>query len=138
MVHLDTKTIENIYKGFFDDGVLVVSLYRGYNEKCEAPNWQIRAVARKLISNNLVDVRKSWSHEYYILNESGINHIRELLHLPKNMAPKMLAESMHSQQVQKSAPADKGDMNKAINVKEANLGAPVADHDFRGGFRLMK
>ncbi|MES1902763.1 MAG: ribosomal 40S subunit protein S10A [Paramarteilia canceri] len=140
MVHIENRNIDNILFGFYRDGVLVVSVYRGNNRITNTPNWEIKAIARQMMSKGYLEVCKSWTNLYYKLNSKGEMYLKKKLNIPDTIQPKMMESSLVADQnkLARSAAGEKdpSKLDKAVNLKEANLGVPASENlEFRGGFR---
>lgn len=56
------------------------------------PNLHIMMIMKSLKSKNLVEEKYNWKHQYFVLNNEGIEHLREYLHLPPSIFPATLSK----------------------------------------------
>ncbi|KAI9138707.1 Plectin/S10 domain-containing protein [Paraphysoderma sedebokerense] len=78
-----------IYEYLFKEGVLVAK--KDFNapkhQDLDVPNLQVIKALQSLDSRGYVKTQFSWQYFYYYLTDSGIEYLREYLHLPAEIVP---------------------------------------------------
>eukprot|EP00382_Lankesteria_abbotti_P005409 CAMPEP_0113846302 /NCGR_PEP_ID=MMETSP0372-20130328/1234_1 /TAXON_ID=340204 /ORGANISM="Lankesteria abbotti" /LENGTH=160 /DNA_ID=CAMNT_0000815435 /DNA_START=10 /DNA_END=492 /DNA_ORIENTATION=+ /assembly_acc=CAM_ASM_000359 len=111
------KNRREIYEYVFKEGVIVVEKNPNLEEHPhihDVPNLHVMMIMKSLKSRDFVDEQFNWRHNYYILKNSGIEHLRQYLHLPSGVCPATFTR-------QSKAPPRKDE------------GMERADNQFRGG-----
>lgn len=84
------KSRREIHEYLFREGVIVVKKDPKLMEHPELkgiPNLHVLMSLRSLKSHNFVTETFNWQHHYYILTNEGIEHLRDVLHLPSHVQP---------------------------------------------------
>lgn len=84
------KSRRAIHEYLFREGVIVVKKDPKLMEHPELkgiPNLHVMMALRSLKSHNFVTETFNWQHHYYVLTNEGIEHLRDILHLPSNVQP---------------------------------------------------
>ena len=77
-----------IYQYFFTNGLLVVSdNYSGIHEELECLNIYVYQIGRAFVSRDFCHKVYAWTTAYFVLNDKGINYLRNFFGLPSNVAP---------------------------------------------------
>jgi small subunit ribosomal protein S10e len=79
-----------IHEYLFREGVIVVKKDPKLFEHPELkgiPNLHVMMVLKSLKSRNYVSEKFNWQHYYYVLSNEGIEHLRDILHLPSHVQP---------------------------------------------------
>lgn len=85
-----------IYQSLFEDGVCVATnSQRGTHEHIRVkdelvPNLHVIKAMQSLTSKGVVKQTYCWRHYYWTLTDSGIQYIRDFLHLPPEVVPSTL------------------------------------------------
>lgn len=88
-----------IHEYLFREGVIVVKKDPKLLEHPELrgiPNLHVMMVLRSLKSRNYVTEKFNWQHYYYVLSNEGIEHLRDVLHLPSNVQPATYTRKVRS------------------------------------------
>jgi len=96
MVLITRQNRRTVYTQLFNDGVMVVKkdFAKKEHDDTKVDNIQVLMMLKSLHSRNLVTNKFSWGWNYYILNDEGIEYLREFLALPATAAP----QTMNKQQ----------------------------------------
>lgn len=84
-----------ILEFLFKEGVMVVKKDPYQEEHPDIPgvrNLHVMMVLKSLNSKEMVKEVFCWQYYYYTLNPEGIEHLRELLHLPPQVFPATLTK----------------------------------------------
>eukprot|EP00923_Selenidium_pygospionis_P000193 GHVN01000348.1.p1 GENE.GHVN01000348.1~~GHVN01000348.1.p1 ORF type:complete len:190 (+),score=36.74 GHVN01000348.1:47-616(+) len=83
------KNRKAIYEALFKEGVIVVEKNTRLpkHPDVDVPNLHVILALRSLKSRNYVTEKFNWRHHYYVLNNEGIEYLRQYLCLPMNVAP---------------------------------------------------
>ncbi|SBT75532.1 60S ribosomal protein L11a, putative [Plasmodium ovale] len=83
-----------IYEYLFKEGVIVVEKDAkiARHPHLNVPNLHIMMTLKSLKSKKYVDEKYNWKHQYFILNNEGIEFLREFLHLPPSIFPATLSK----------------------------------------------
>ena len=81
-----------IYEYLFKEGVMVAekNFYPANHPKLAVPNLHVIKALQSLTSRGYVTERFAWQHYYWYLTNSGIEYLREYLHLPQEIVPATL------------------------------------------------
>jgi small subunit ribosomal protein S10e len=81
-----------IYEYLFTEGVLVAekNFYPNNHPKLAVPNLHVIKALQSLTSRGYVTERFAWQHYYWYLSNTGIEYLREYLHLPQEIVPATL------------------------------------------------
>ncbi|KAI9022606.1 Plectin/S10 domain-containing protein [Hyaloraphidium curvatum] len=87
---IPTKNRKAIYGYLFQEGVVVAQ--KNFNapkhQDIDVPNLQVIKALQSMRSRGYVREQFSWQYYYYFLTDSGIEYLREYLHLPVEIVPK--------------------------------------------------
>merc|ERR1719265_2458454 len=103
-----------ILEHLFKEGVMVVkkdptwAVLKDHHEIEGVPNLHVRMVMKSLASRDLVDEKFNWQWYYYFLKNEGIEHLREVLHLPAQVFPSTLTKQRPSRPAMAAAGGDEG------------------------------
>ena len=94
MVIISRQNRRTVYTQLFNDGVLVVKkdFAKKEHDDTKVPNLHVLMLLKSLASRNLVTNKFSWGWNYYILNDQGIEYLREFLGLPATAAPQTMTK----------------------------------------------
>lgn len=84
------KNRRAIFEYLFREGVIVVEKNPKLMEHPDLkniPNLHVMMSLRSLKSHNFVTETFNWQHHYYVLTNEGIEHLRDILHLPSHVQP---------------------------------------------------
>ncbi|CAD2088149.1 40S ribosomal protein S10, putative [Plasmodium berghei] len=83
-----------IYEYLFKEGVIVVEKDAKIprHPHLNIPNLHIMMTLKSLKSRKYVEEKYNWKHQYFILNNEGIEFLREFLHLPPSIFPATLSK----------------------------------------------
>ncbi|KAK8793628.1 hypothetical protein WA171_002761 [Blastocystis sp. BT1] len=93
---VDRKDILLVYRQLFEDGVFTTiddvhaTYVLGKDENGEditISNLKVIKLLQSLWSRGYVNKTYSWCHFYYTLTDSGLQYLREFLHLPNDIVP---------------------------------------------------
>lgn len=95
-----------IYQALFKDGVLVAKKTTTASHtyvtlgasSAPIPNLHVLKAMQSLVSKGLVRQTFCWRHYYWTLTDSGIQYIRDFLHLPPEIVPSTLRRKIHPAQ----------------------------------------
>jgi small subunit ribosomal protein S10e len=90
MVLISREQRRAVYTQLFEDGVMVVEkdfAKKFHQDVKSCPNLQVLMLLKSLASRNFVTCKFNWGWNYYILNDAGIEHLREALGLPVTALP---------------------------------------------------
>lgn len=78
-----------IFEALFADGVLVApkDFNRPRHPTIDVPNLQVIKAMQSLVSMGHVHIQYSWKWYYYSMTNSGLEYIREWLHIPAEIVP---------------------------------------------------
>merc|ERR1712110_685785 len=62
------------------------------HDHIDVPNLHVMMVMKSLASRDLVKMKFNWQWFYYFLSDTGIEHLREELHLPSSVFPATLTK----------------------------------------------
>ena len=82
-----------VYSYLFKEGVLVAAKDVRPNAKhneIDVPNLYVLKLLLSLKSRGFVREQFTWNHFYYFLTNTGIEYLREFLHLPQEIVPATL------------------------------------------------
>merc|ERR1712094_29652 len=101
MVLISKKNRRVILEHLFKEGVMVkkdstFAQMPKHHELDDIPNLHVRMVMKSLASRDLVDEKFNWQWYYYFLKNEGIEHLREVLHLPAQVFPSTLTKQRPS------------------------------------------
>ncbi|KAJ9462216.1 40S ribosomal protein S10-1 [Diplonema papillatum] len=92
-----TKNREEILQYLFREGVIVAE---NKNQKTHAvlsvTNLEVIQLMRGYASKGYVKKQYAWRHFYWYLTTDGINHLREVLHIPSDIVPATLKKTARS------------------------------------------
>ena len=99
-----------IYEYLFTEGVMVAekNFYPANHPKIAVPNLHVIKALQSLTSRGYVTERFAWQHYYWYLTNSGIEYLREFLHLPQEIVPATL---------KKPTKPDASRSKKSISIK---------------------
>lgn len=87
---IPTKSRKLIYGHLFQEGVVVAK--KDFNapkhQDLDVPNLHVIKALQSMRSRGYVREQFSWQYYYYFLTDSGIEYLREYLHLPVEIVPK--------------------------------------------------
>ena len=144
------KNRVKIYEYLFKEGVCVAK--KDFNLKSHpelegVPNPHVRKACQSATSKGRVKEQFAWRHYYWYLTNEGIEHLREVLHLPAEIVPATLRRQTRATDIRTAgAPRGPGerrgeDGDRAAYRKVPDGGAPdkvgeagAGSMDFRGGF----
>merc|ERR1712039_835389 len=66
------------------------------HDHIDVPNLHVMMVMKSLTSRDLVKMKFNWQWFYYFLEDKGIEHLREVLHLPPGVFPATLTKQTRS------------------------------------------
>jgi len=138
-----------IYEYLFTEGVMVAekNTYPNNHPKLPVPNLHVIKALQSLTSRGYVTERFAWQHYYWYLTNSGIQYLREYLHLPPEIVPSTLkkptkADPSRSKKTESSTkpedaqPSDREQYRRAPEAggadKKGDAGA--GSFEFKGGF----
>eukprot|EP00923_Selenidium_pygospionis_P058514 GHVN01102694.1.p1 GENE.GHVN01102694.1~~GHVN01102694.1.p1 ORF type:complete len:206 (+),score=35.96 GHVN01102694.1:102-719(+) len=83
------KNRKLIYESLFKEGVMVVEKNTRLpkHPDIDVPNLHVILALMSLKSRNYVTEKFNWRHHYYVLNNEGVEYLRQYLYLPVNVAP---------------------------------------------------
>lgn len=83
-----------ILEYLFKEGVLAVQKdgLKAKHDHIDVPNLHVMMVMKSLCSRDLVKEKFNWQWFYYFLSDTGIEHLREELHLPSTEQPATLTK----------------------------------------------
>jgi len=86
-------------ESLFKEGVLAVKKdgLKPKHDDIDVPNLHVMMVMKSLESKGLVKGKFNWQWHYYFLNDEGIAHLREVLHLPAQVFPATLTKQSRPQ-----------------------------------------
>jgi len=125
-----------VYSSIFSEGVLIVKkeVYKAKHDYLEVPNLVVMNLMKSFKSKGYVRETYNWRYFYYYLTDSGVNHLREVLHLPSVTVPETHKERPEEQHFaprptgrgkQVGAPSDfKPEYNKEGGESGYRRGAP--------------
>ncbi|KAF8822650.1 ribosomal protein RPS10 [Cardiosporidium cionae] len=78
-----------VYEYLFTQGVLVVQKDSKLpkHPDIEVPNLHVMMIMKSLNTQSYVEEKFNWQHHYYILTNTGVEHLREYLNLPSYVFP---------------------------------------------------
>jgi len=140
------KNRQEIYQYLFKEGVMVAK--KDFNlpkhQVLDVPNLQVIKALQSLKSRGYVEERFNWQWYYYYLTTSGIEYLREYLHLPAEIVPATLKKKVQTQPAgriigREDRPRrEDGDREgyRRRNFGDEKQAAPGGDFkpQFRGGF----
>merc|ERR1712226_166245 len=94
-VLISKKVKKQILEHVFKEGVIVVKndpRATRHNELEDVPNLHVMMVMKSLCSRAYVTEKFCWQWHYYFLTNEGIEHLREVLHLPAQVFPSTLTK----------------------------------------------
>ena len=105
MVLISRQNRRTVYTQLFNDGVMVVKkdFTKKEHDDTKVQNLQVLMLLKSLASRNLVTCKFSWGWNYYILNDEGIEYMREFLALPATAAPLTMTKQQRPGQKEESA-----------------------------------
>lgn len=76
------------------EGVIVVRKDRKQvkHEVLDLPNLHVMRVLQSMLSRHLVVERYNWTYLYYVLNNEGIEYLRQVLQAPATVVPDTLTQ----------------------------------------------
>eukprot|EP01059_Diplonema_ambulator_P004219 TRINITY_DN1391_c2_g1_i2.p1 TRINITY_DN1391_c2_g1~~TRINITY_DN1391_c2_g1_i2.p1 ORF type:complete len:174 (+),score=57.04 TRINITY_DN1391_c2_g1_i2:99-620(+) len=94
---IPTKNREEIMSYLFREGVIVAE-NRNQKKHPALPvtNLEVIQLMRGFTTRKLVKQQYAWRHYYWYLTAEGINHLREVLHLPADIVPATLKKTARS------------------------------------------
>jgi len=100
-----------IYSYLFKEGVLVcaTNIFHPKHMSLEVPNLHVVKLMQSLKSRNFVKERYNWMYLYYFLTNTGIEYLRETLHIPGDTVPATLRKSDKVQPPPSFGVRDSGD-----------------------------
>jgi len=124
MVLVSRKNKKMILENLFKEGVLAVKKdgLKKQHDDIEVPNLHVMMVMKSLESKGLVKGKFNWQWHYYFLNDEGIAHLREVLHLPAQVFPATLTKISRPQRVSDPAEGGKGKGKKGGKGKGKGKG----------------
>merc|ERR1719387_149860 len=116
MVLIPKKNRRAILEHLFKEGVMVVKKDRTWestqtkphHELEDIPNLHVRMVMKSMASRDFVDEKFNWQWYYYFLKNEGIEHLREVLHLPPQVFPSTLTKQRPSRPAMAAAGGEGG------------------------------
>merc|ERR1712224_874319 len=108
------KNRRAILEHLFKEGVMVCkkdatwAAMPNHHELEGIPNLHVRMVMKSLASRDLVDEKFNWQWYYYFLKNEGIEHLREVLHLPPQVFPSTLTKQRPSRPAMAAAGGEGG------------------------------
>merc|ERR1719326_2514760 len=83
-----------ILEYLFKEGVLTVKKdgMKKKHDDIDVPNLHVMMVMKSLASKDFVKFKFNWRWFYYFLSDAGIEHLREVLHLPAQVFPSTLTK----------------------------------------------
>jgi len=110
MVLVSRKNKKMILENLFKEGVFAVKKdgLKKQHDDIEVPNLHVMMVMKSLESKGLVKGKFNWQWHYYFLNDEGIAHLREVLHLPAQVFPATLTKISRPQRVTDPAGGEYG------------------------------
>ncbi|VWU49868.1 40S ribosomal protein S10, putative [Hepatocystis sp. ex Piliocolobus tephrosceles] len=87
--YIPKKSKKQIYEYLFKEGVLVVEKDAKIKRhpQLNIPNLHVMMTMKSLYSRKYVTENYNWKHQYFILNDNGIEYLRDYLHLPAQTMP---------------------------------------------------
>merc|ERR1719454_2772559 len=79
-----------------------------HNEIEEVPNLHGMMVMKSMASRDFVDEKFNWQWHHYFVKNEGIEHLREVLHLPPQVFPSTLTKQRPSRPAMAAAGGDEG------------------------------
>merc|ERR1719183_1981641 len=95
MVLISKKNRKLILEHLFKEGVMVVKndpRANKHTELEEVPNLHVMMVMKTMATKEFVTEKFNWGWHYYFLTNEGIEHLREVLHLPAQVFPSTLTK----------------------------------------------
>ncbi|XP_023341515.1 40S ribosomal protein S10-like isoform X1 [Eurytemora carolleeae] len=139
-----------IYEHLFKEGVMVAERNTKAPKHPELetiPNLQVIKALTSLKSKGHVKEQFAWRHFYWYLTESGIQYLRDYLHLPTEIVPATMkrqapkdarpARSAAPRREAKEGEGDRAAYRRAAGEgadKAADAGPGAAPMEFRGGY----
>ena len=96
---VDRKDIILVYRQLFQDGVFCIKddVHKPYvigqdenGENITIQGLKVIKLLQSLCSRGYVKKTYSWCHFYYTLTDSGLEYLRQYLHLPAGIVPQTL------------------------------------------------
>merc|ERR1719259_88637 len=79
-----------INASIFNEGVVVVpkfNLMEPHAQIDGVTNLQVSLATRSMLSRNMLDHTFNWGYHYYVLNNDGVEYLRNSLSLPAHVTP---------------------------------------------------
>jgi len=94
MVLVSRKDRKLILEYLFREGVLTVQKdgMKPKHDHIDVSNLRVMMVMKSLASRDYVKMKFNWQWFYYFLTDSGIEYLREVLHLPAQVFPATLTK----------------------------------------------
>lgn len=95
MMIIPKPNLKLIYQNLLNEGVMVIKKdYRApEHDEVAVPNLQVIKALQSLKSRGHVTEQFNWQYYYYFLTDSGIQFLREYLHVPESVVPATIAKA---------------------------------------------
>merc|ERR1712050_611136 len=148
---MEKKIRTAIYESLFKEGVMVAEKMckrnagKQHPDVKEALNLHVIKTLQSLTSRGFVKQNFAWRHNYWILTNEGVEHLREVLHLPPEIVPvtmKKTAKIVDNRPQRGAGGGRVGAPTQAYSQdqrdayrreKDANVGPGAGGYSFRGG-----
>mmetsp|Transcript_16984 Transcript_16984/g.33383 ORF Transcript_16984/g.33383 Transcript_16984/m.33383 type:complete len:95 (-) Transcript_16984:803-1087(-) len=86
---IQKKEKKLVYTHLFKNGLLVVKKEKNFflEKEYKIESIVVIKLLKSLVSKGFVSERFCWKYYYFILNDKGIEFLRNYLHLPRNVIP---------------------------------------------------
>ncbi|MFH4980440.1 hypothetical protein AB6A40_007149 [Gnathostoma spinigerum] len=136
-----------IYEYLFKEGVCVAK--KDYNLKSHpdipnVSNLEVIKALQSLTSRDYVKAQFAWRHHYWYLTDTGIDYLRDYLHLPAEIVPTTVKSkpreprpAFGADRSMRGAPKIDSDRDEYRREKTTEAGpgaAPISGPGYRGGF----
>ena len=92
-MYIPTKNRQAIMTELFTEGVLVSKKQFGKHMKLDVTNIEVQGLMRTYVALKYVEEQFVWRHFYWVLTDTGIEHLRIVLHLKANVFPNTMKPS---------------------------------------------
>jgi len=135
MVLVSRKDRKLILEYLFKEGVLAVQKdgMKVKHEQIDVPNLRVMMVMKSLASRDYVKMKFNWQWFYYFLTDSGIEYLREVLHLPAQVFPATLTKQQRPTRTP-GAGGEDGERPKGKGKKGKGKGKGWGKGKGKGGY----
>lgn len=105
----------------------------GVHAEINVPNLYVMKLMQSLTSKGLVTATFNWSHHYWFLTNTGIEHLREYLGLPEEIVPATLKRKLQARREGEDRPR-----GPRFGGKDAAPGEGEFKPNFEGGVRHFR